>query len=363
MRQEELFESRRRFRLGDLWLLFAQVVTILLGIVFVTAIFGTKVGTELSMQQMGLGNDISFRHSLERIMPSVVSIRAKTENGGIGDDHSEIINLGSGVIVSTDGYVVTNHHVVLEADEINVVTSAGEDIEARVLGFDRDIDIAVLQLVTDQQMQAVEFQSENNPLKVGDMVMSVGSPYGLTNTASLGIVSATGRRNLGLSKYEYFIQTDAAINHGSSGGALTNVYGELVGLNTALFSKQVKGNFAQGIGFAIPAAVVKAAYQEIVEHGRFRRGWIGVELKLLDERIPKSSLDALRIGEVVFASPADKAGIQPGDLVLAIDGRKPSQISFLEEITGSLLTPGRKLSLTILRDNTEQTIEVDVVER
>lgn len=362
--QQEMFlRQRSRLSLGNLWLLFAQAVTVIMALLFVVTLVGLRFGEQTPIERIGLGPEFTFRHSLDRILPSVVSIRASVlKDGAEAVRTLEYANLGSGVIVSEQGHIVTNYHVVKAAEEIEILTSTGKSLPANIVGWDPDIDIAVLKLETTEPMVPARFQSKNNPLQVGDMVMSVGSPYGLVNTASMGIVSATGRSNLGLANYEYFIQTDAAINHGSSGGALANVHGELVGLNTALFSKQFNGNFAQGIGFAIPAELVNVAYDEIVRYGHFRRGWIGVDLSRLDGTLGKSSLDALQVNEVDYDSPADKAGILPGDLILKIDGRAPSTISFLEEATGQLLKPGKKLSLLVMRDGTEIDFSVEVIE-
>lgn len=353
------FAPRRRFRLADLWLLFAQAVTIILALVFVLTLTNPQRGNDETQTPAG-SDEITFRHALERIMPSVVSIRTFTEEDS-ADEPVEYVNLGSGVIVSPSGHVITNMHVVDDAKKIVVLTNEGEEIAAEILGWDQDIDLAVLQLITAKELVAAKFPAQDS-LKVGDMVMSVGSPYGLANTASIGIVSATGRNNLGLSDYEYFIQTDAAINHGSSGGALANVRGEVVGINTALFAKRFEGSLAQGIGFAIPVELVQAVYSEIVRYGRFRRGWIGVGLSNYTDTPAYADAGVLHVDSVDIQSPADKAGVRVGDLILEIDGRQPASISFMEEASGQLLKPGEKLSLKINRDGREFTTAVDVIE-
>lgn len=365
-RQQEMFpRNGRGLGMRNLWLLFAQTVTVLLAVVFVLLLILPQWRLFPRVNDRGLGVELTMRHSLDRVVPSVVSIRTEI-GGGAPDQYTDLshVNLGSGVIVSKRGHVITNHHVIHKAERIQVLTSAGERISATVIGSDPDIDIAVLQLKTDKLLPAVQFQTKENPLQAGDMVMSVGSPYGLASTASLGIVSATGRSNLGLSKYEHFIQTDAAINHGSSGGALANVHGELVGISTGLFSKQLEGYSAQGIGFAIPVEMALVAYDEIVQHGRFRRGWIGLDLrKLEDEDGNYGNLDALRVEKVVAGSPSEAAGLLPGDLVLAIDGRSPSKITYLEEATGKLLRPGDTLNLAVRRGGVELLFKVAVIEK
>lgn len=350
--------GHRPFRLRDYWLLFTQTVTIALGLLFVYGLFGSPGMRPDPRLELAV-DDLSFSASLRRIMPSVVSIRTG-EAGVLGAS-----NIGSGVIVDADGHILTNHHVIDDSDDIFVVTGQGLNLEAEVLGSDPATDLAVLRVFPEEPLAAASFSDSSAPVRVGDVVMAVGSPYGLPSTASMGIVSAVGRSALGLSRYEHFIQTDAAINHGSSGGALTNVHGELIGISTALFAREYQGTFAQGIGFAIPAELAQAAYEQIVAHGEFRRGWIGL---LLGEINPLSGrfsnvVDAWLVKDVEPNSPSERAGIQKGDLLLAINGRSPSQISFLEEATGDLLRPGRELELELQRGTDVFAATVQVFER
>ncbi len=359
--------TKRRWQLRDTWLFFSQVVTVTVAVALVATFFRPGIFDEINSDELlstHQFSELTFRRALTRIAPSVVSIQSETAGeGNYSDVGGAEINLGSGVIVSPEGHVITNHHVISSSSHINVITDQGERMEAEIIGSDPEIDIAVLKVQTISPLTAVNFSDELSPVKQGDLVMSVGSPYGLANTASLGIVSATGRSSLGLSRYEHFIQTDAAINHGSSGGALANVRGELVGINTALFAKQLHGNYAQGIGFAIPVELVRATYEQILKHGRFRRGWIGLKLKRLDETDMETDLDALLVYDVSVESPGAHAGILPGDLVIAINGRAPSQIPLLEEATGKLLTPGHILNISVLRGDKEINVKVPIIER
>ena len=353
----------RRWLLRDTWLFFAQAVTILVAVALVVSFFRPGFFSELNANQLLRDHkysELTFRHALARMSPSVVSIQSQTgSEGDIADSEGAEINLGSGVIVSPEGHVITNHHVISDATHIKVITSLGERMHAEVIGSDPEIDIAVLKVQTSAPLTPVNFKDKHAPIKPGDLVMSIGSPYGLANTASLGIISATGRNALGLSRYEHFIQTDAAINHGSSGGALANVRGELVGINTALFSKQLHGSYAQGIGFAIPVELVLAVYEQIIEHGRFRRGWIGLTLRRADD----AQREVLLVYDVSLESPGAQAGVLPGDLVTAINGRPPNQISLLEEASGKLLVPGQMLEMTLLRDGEKLAVQIPVIER
>ena len=276
-RAGDLLAGDRPRPLLRLWLLFAQSVTVMLAMAFVAFLIGGGLFTGRLAGDVGADAPATFSLAMKRVMPSVVSVRA----GG-----DEVINdeddfsIGSGVIVSADGYIITNAHVIRDQPTIVIETGDGVLHVAVVVGTDPQLDIAVLKVDPPAPLQPIRFVS-SRAAEVGDLVVSVGSPFGLPGTATMGIVSATGRSGLGLARYEHFIQTDAAINHGSSGGALANSAGELVGISTALFSKRLKGAYAQGIGFAIPASLAQVAYEQIVEYGRFRRGWIGIEYKAI----------------------------------------------------------------------------------
>jgi serine protease DegS len=228
-------------------------------------------------------------------------------------------SLGSGVILSAQGYVLTNSHVIEGADEIQVLLQDGRTTEAEVVGIDSGTDLAVLRIRLDN-LPTIKIGSTKN-LRVGDVVLAIGNPYGVGQTVTLGIVSATGRNQLGISRYEDFIQTDAAINPGNSGGALINAWGELIGINTAIFSKS---GGSQGIGFAIPAHQVTNVLKQIIEHGYVQRGWLGIEAQdltaALAETFNVKGTRGMLIAGVLRGSPADKAGIKPGDVVQEING-------------------------------------------
>lgn len=228
-------------------------------------------------------------------------------------------SLGSGVIVSTAGYVLTNNHVIKDAVEIYVALRDGREATAKVVGTDPETDLAVLKIQLEQ-LPAIDF-GPSKETSVGDVVMAIGNPYGFGQTVTMGIISAKGR-GLQLSTYEDFIQTDAAINPGNSGGALINAYGQLIGINTAIFS-QSGGSL--GIGFAIPALLANDVLTEIIQYGRVVRGWLGIRPQVLDPEMGQRysyppSMNGVIIADLYVNGPADKAGLRPGDLITAING-------------------------------------------
>lgn len=227
-------------------------------------------------------------------------------------------SLGSGVIMSAQGYVLTNYHVIENADEIEVFLADGNTVSANVLGADPETDLAVLTIEVENLPGIVI--SDTSELEVGDVVLAIGNPFGFGQTVTQGIISATGRDRLGINTFENFIQTDAAINPGNSGGALINAYGELVGINTAIFSKT---GGSQGIGFAIPIGLASDVMSQIIEHGRVIRGWLGLELQNLSPQLAESfglnDRTGVLVAGVVRKSPAYKAGIRPGDIILNFD--------------------------------------------
>ena len=229
-------------------------------------------------------------------------------------------SLGSGVIMSSQGYVLTNYHVIENADEIEVLLADGHTVAANVVGADPETDIAVL-TINVENLPAVVI-TDSTKLQVGDVVLAIGNPYGFGQTVTQGIISATGRDRVGINTFENFIQTDAAINPGNSGGALINAYGEVVGINTAIFSKS---GGSQGIGFAIPIALASDVMSQIIEHGRVIRGWLGLELQNLSPQLAESfglsERSGVLVAGVVRHSPAYKAGIRPGDVILNFDDK------------------------------------------
>src|ERR1700719_1466489 len=280
---------------------------------------------------------VTYSAAVERAAPSVVNVftaRLVTERiapsgweelfGNFPPRYRQRVerSLGSGVIVDTLGHIVTNHHVIANADSIKVQLSDGRVADAHIVGRDPDTDLAVLKI--DLSPLPVVTFGRSDQLKVGDVVLAIGNPIGLEHTVTHGIVSATSRQQLGIAPLEDFIQTDAPINFGNSGGALVDSSGALVGINTAIVAKNIG---VEGIGFAIPVNMVRGVLADIIAHGRVVRGWIGiVPQDLTDEQAQQWGLTqaAVLIDNLYVGSPAQQAGLQPGDLLLAIDGVDPS---------------------------------------
>lgn len=268
--------------------------------------------------------------------------------------------LGSGVIVDKDGYILTNNHVIRGADEIKVKLSDKREFKGKVIGTDPKTDLAVIK-IDSNNLPAIKL-GDSDKLKVGETVIAIGNPFGLNQTVTSGIVSATGRANVGIAEYEDFIQTDAAINPGNSGGALVNVRGELVGINTAIFS--MSGGY-QGIGFAIPSNMAKVVMDSLIKKGKVVRGWLGVSIQPVTPELAKQfglkdNKGAL-VGDVVEDSPAEKAGIQHGDVIIEFDGKEVTDPSSLRNSVAGT-SPGKKVSLKILRDGKVQKVDVTIAE-
>jgi serine protease DegQ len=272
-----------------------------------------------------------------------------------------VSNLGSGVIVSQDGFILTNHHVIEAADEIQVALPDGKTLEAVVVGTDPDTDLAVLKVKHDH-LPAISF-AKAETLRVGDVVLAIGNPFGVGQAVTMGIVSALGRSHLGINTFENYIQTDAAINPGNSGGALVDASGNLIGINTAIYSRS-GGNL--GIGFAIPVSIVRQVMEQIIAHGAVVRGWVGIEVQEITPEIAesfslKSTAGALIAG-VLRGGPADRAGIRPGDVLVGV-GDKPvmDSTSLLNLI--AVLAPGKAVQLRLIRDQVEMRLMVTVEKR
>ncbi|MFN2339194.1 MAG: Do family serine endopeptidase [Gammaproteobacteria bacterium] len=270
-------------------------------------------------------------------------------------------SLGSGVIFSGQGLVLTNHHVVSGADEIQIMLRDGRSAQAQVVGVDPDTDLAVLRVDLENLPAMTIGASEQ--MRIGDVVLAIGNPFGVGQTVTLGIISATGRNQLGINTYEDFIQTDAAINPGNSGGALVNAHGELVGINTAIYSRT---GGSQGIGFAIPVELAKDVLQQIVEKGRVVRGWLGIEAQDLTPALAESfRLESLRgtvVAGILRGGPADLAGLRPGDVITRLSDR---DIANAREAMNRIArqAPGSRLRIEGIREGKPFTLEAEVGER
>lgn len=266
--------------------------------------------------------------------------------------------VGTGVIISEDGYILTNNHVVADADEVTVTLQDDRQLEATVVGKDPKSDLAVLHIDASGLTAAPLGNSDD--LEVGDWVLAIGSPFGLRQTVTAGIISATGRANMGITDYEDFIQTDAAINPGNSGGPLVNMRGEVIGINTAIASRSGAYN---GIGFAIPSNMARSIKDAIITDGRVDRGQLGALIQNLTKELADSfgftSTDGVLIGDVVEGSAADRAGLKSGDIVLQFNGRRMKDLHQLRNSVAAT-KPGTKVDLMIFRDGKRQTISVEV---
>ena len=358
------------------WLLFSQTVTVLLAAWFIVATLQPQwLRTSASSGSMTLmqaaGGDGgprpvgSLSAAAQTASPSVVSINTSQNRGknphardpwfrffyGEQDDDAPA-GLGSGVIVSPQGHILTNNHVIEDADDIEVILADGRRAAATVIGTDPDTDLALLKIGLDKLPAIVLGQSDQ--LQVGDVVLAIGNPFGVGQTVTSGIVSALGRSQLGINTFENFIQTDAAINPGNSGGALVDVNGHLMGINTAIYSRS-GGNM--GIGFAIPVSTAQQVMRELISTGRVTRGWIGVEPQDLSAELaasfklpsaPGQALQGVVITGVLQNGPAAKAGIRPGDVITGVEQHKVGNVSDLLRQVAAL-PPGKPARLQVWR--------------
>ncbi|MBA4382059.1 MAG: 2-alkenal reductase [Sideroxydans sp.] len=375
------------------WLLFAQATTIALAVLFVIhTLKPTLLPTAARSGVVTLYEDekpesasdlpnVGFSRAAQKVMPAVVNIfttsevkqqahpfmddpRFKFFFGDEFDDNAAQQNssLGSGVLVSHDGYILTNHHVVESADQIEVAFADGRKAKGHIVGTDPDTDLAVIKVDIGTDLPAVTFAGAE-AAHVGDIVLAVGNPFGVGQTVTMGIVSALKRNHLGLNTFENFIQTDAAINPGNSGGALADVEGNLLGINSAIYSPN---GGSLGIGFAIPVSTAKKIMEQIIQNGSVTRGWIGVAVQDMTPELAESfklkDAQGVLISEVVRGSPADKAGIKPGDILVSIaDSALSDSTAMLETI--SALVPGNTVSLKLLRNQTDVAVQVKVGKR
>ena len=338
-----------------LWLIFAQTVTISLAVVFVAQIFYPKlihgniqyIEDHLTKNPQPKNSAGSYSDAAQKAMPSVVNIFTSKKNsnnphqqflddpllkhffGDQSDEQSQHeTSLGSGVIVNENGLILTNQHVIESADEIQVALEDGRTVKAHVVGSDPDTDLAVLKIDV-KNLPAITFaDAEKN--KVGDVVLAIGNPFGVGQTVTQGIISALGRNHLGISTFENFIQTDASINPGNSGGALIDAEGNLVGINSAIYSRN---GGSMGIGFAIPVSIAKKVMEQIIRQGSVTRGWIGIEAQDITAELAESfklrSTQGSLIAGIIKSSPAEQAGLKAGDVLLEINGLKVTKACIL----------------------------------
>ncbi len=274
-------------------------------------------------------------------------------------EHKEA-GLGSGVIVDKRGYILTNSHVVMNADEIKVKLADKREFKGKVVGIDQKTDLAVIK-IESENLPVIRL-GDSDKLKVGETVIAIGNPFGLNQTVTSGIVSATGRANVGIADYEDFIQTDAPINPGNSGGALVNVRGEIVGINTAIFS--TSGGY-QGIGFAIPSNMAKVVMESLIKSGKVVRGWFGVTIQMITPDIAKhfnlKDEKGVLVGDVVPDSPADKGGIQRGDVIIEFNGKEIKDPTSLRNMVARI-SPNTEVAVKVLRDGNPKTLKATIVE-
>ena len=329
----------------------------------------------------------AFTSVVKKVMPAVVHIRVEKtvkNTGGFGGDDDFYNNpffqqffgpqfrqqprqfkqqgQGSGFIISKDGEILTNNHVVEGADSITVILSDKQQVKAKLIGADPETDIALLKIDDGDNLPVVPL-GDSDALEVGEWVIAIGNPFGLSQTVTVGVVSAKGRNQVGINDYENFIQTDAAINPGNSGGPLLNIHGEVIGINSALYTKT--GGY-MGIGFAIPINMVKTVEAQLNAKGKVTRGWVGVAIQNVDENLAKSfnlkKAEGILISEVQHGSPAEKAGLKQGDVILRLNNTPLDDANDLRNQI-SLLPPGSKAGLQIIRDGKTQDIEITIGEQ
>ena len=376
-----------------LWLIFSQVATVALAAWFVLATFqprwlhqlqawgrGQWSHASVTIKEVAPGSGSSvgkhpgFSVAARRASPAVVSIvtsKAANRNPRLNDPWFRFffgeqgsrtrVGMGSGVIVSPEGYVLTNNHVVDQVDDIEVMLVDGRKAKAKVVGTDPDSDLAVLKIDLDK-LPVITF-GDSEHIAVGDEVLAIGNPFGVGQTVTSGIISALGRNQLGINTFENFIQTDAAINPGNSGGALVDTQGNLLGINTAIYSRS-GGNM--GIGFAIPASTAKQVMESLIRDGHVTRGWIGVEPRDLVPDMAQAlnvrAQEGVLITAVLQGGPANKAGIKPGDVITGVGGH---DIANTQELlsTVAALKPRSEVPVRVERGRQQLTLKVVVAER
>ena len=381
-----------------LWLLFAQTVTILFAAWFMIATLKpswlVNEGVSSIVDSVNLKESVydnsslspgSYHDAVKKSMPAVVNIftsksptKPKTRKGNkqnpadplfkffFGDqppDEEPSSSLGSGVLVSPEGIILTNHHVISDADDIDIALSDGRKVKAKIIGSDPETDIAVLKIEAKQLPTPITL-GKIESVHVGDVVLAIGNPFGVGQTVTSGIVSAMGRDHVGINTFENFIQTDAAINPGNSGGALIDTRGNLIGINTAIFSNN---GGSMGIGFAIPVNLAKQVMESILKNGSVTRGWIGVEPQNLSKDLAESlglpgNTEGVLLSGVLEGGPAARCGVKPGDVLTAVNGDKTKDVKqLLNQI--AQIGPGNEATLTILRKGKEVVLTVQTGKR
>jgi len=374
------------------WLLFAQATTIGLATLFIIQTLrptllptAARNGVVTLYENNSDNNNqipsVGFSGAAQKVMPAVVNIFTSNEVKApaqpfindprfrffFGDQFEDSApqqssSLGSGVIVSHDGYILTNHHVIEGADQIEVALSDGRKAKGHIVGSDPETDLAVIKIDLGSNLPAITFGHAEQS-RVGDIVLAIGNPFGVGETVTMGIVSALKRNHLGLNTFENFIQTDAAINPGNSGGALVDANGNLIGINSAIYSPN---GGSLGIGFAIPVSTAKKIMEQIIQSGSVVRGWIGVAVQDLTPELLESfklgETQGVLIAEVVRGSPADKAGVKAGDILLSIADKPLTDSNIMLE-TISALPPNQVTPLKLLRNQSEITVPVKVGKR
>jgi serine protease DegQ len=379
------------------WLVFAQAVTVMLAALFVVATLKPEWLSEsrvaslvntASLKESDYDGQLSpgsYHDAVKRSMPAVVNIftskgsgKPKARKGAspnsadplfkffFGDQPPEeepSSSLGSGVLVSPEGYILTNHHVISDADEIDVALSDGRKVKAQVIGSDPETDIAVLKIEA-KQLPAPITLGKVESVHIGDVVLAIGNPFGVGQTVTSGIVSALGRDHVGINTFENFIQTDAAINPGNSGGALIDTRGNLIGINTAIYSNN---GGSMGIGFAIPVNLAKQVMESILTNGSVTRGWIGVEPQNLSKELLESlglpaRTQGVLLSGVLEGGPAAKGGVKPGDVLITVNGNPTKDVrQLLNQI--AQIAPGNDAKLKILRKDKELELTVQAGKR
>lgn len=358
-------------------------VAVIIALFFPALLNGERSGTATVSPtpepRLALQGPVSYAPAVARAAPAVVNIMtsrvvglahpltgeadvdrffAETPYGRIDREQA---SLGSGVIMTTSGHILTNHHVIERAEAIAVVLANGDAHPAAIIGIDAETDLAVLRI--DAPGITAASVGNSRDLLVGDVVLAIGNPFGVGQTVTQGIVSATGRTELGINLFEDFIQTDAAINPGNSGGALINALGELVGINTAIFTRS---GGSHGIGFAIPVDLAREVMNEIIEKGYVARGWLGIEVQPLDRALAESfGLEQPRgvlIAGILNRGPAARAGLQPGDVITRLDGQRVDNTRAALNVIARK-RPGERIDIEALRDGEVLQLEATVDQR